>query len=41
MLKDRMRKAVEQRYPETEGNTPVGERQGTIPPSIAELLKEE
>ena len=41
MLKDRMRKAVEQRYPETERNTPVGERQGTIPPSIAELLKEE
>ena len=41
VLKERMRKAVQQRYPETERNTPVGERQGTIPPSIAELLKEE
>ena len=39
-LKQRMRKAVEQKYPEREGHLPESERQGFIPPGIQQLLEE-
>ena len=38
-LKERMAAAVEKRYPEKEPEVPREQRQGTIPPSILEMLQ--
>lgn len=34
-----MQKAMEERYPETEGDKPPEERKGTIPPSLAKQFE--
>ena len=39
-LRDRMRRAVEREYPETEANKPEADRIGEIPASVATLLSE-
>ena len=39
-LRERMRKAVEKEYPETEADKPHAERKGAIPTSVLELLAE-
>ncbi len=39
-LKQKMRAAVQKQYPEQEGHLPESERQGTLPPSILQLLQE-
>ena len=39
-LKKKMRAAVQKQYPEQEGHLPEPERQGTLPPSILQLLQE-
>ena len=40
VLKERMRTAVEREYPETEGRLPEKAREGRIPTSVLELLRE-
>jgi hypothetical protein len=40
VLKERMRTAVEREYPETEGHLPESAREGRIPTSVLELLRE-
>ena len=39
-LKEKMRAAVEKEYPETEAHVPEERRQGSIPQSILDVLKE-
>ena len=39
-LKQKMRAAVQKQYPEQEGHLPESEREGTLPPSILQLLQE-
>ena len=40
-LKQKMRAAVDKHYPEREAHLPEDERQGVLPPSIQQVLKEE
>ena len=39
-LRERMRKAVERQYPETEAHKPLSERVGHIPPGVEALLRD-